>query len=301
MTYFTHDVPVRGGVMRVGEWRPECPDAPTIVALHGMTSSHLAWHFLAEHLPGYRIVAPDLRGRGLSAHLPAPFGVASHLDDLAAISSALDVSQASIVGHSMGAFVAVAALREHPALFVRGILADGGLPVTVPLDLADDELVEAVLGVAAARRVEFTFSSREIYRKFWRLHPAFAGDWSEALGAYADYDLAEGVTSDGELAFRPVANPAAVTADARELYGSHALRAMLCGLQVPITVLYAARGLLNETPGVYSQRDISGWQAELPATVSFVEVTDANHYTLVLSEHGAESIAQVLRAALVPS
>ncbi|GAA0995729.1 alpha/beta fold hydrolase [Subtercola frigoramans] len=301
MTYFTHDVPVRGGVMRVGEWRPECPDAPTIVALHGMSGSHLAWQFLAEQLPEYRIVAPDLRGRGLSAQLPAPFGVASHLDDVAAISAALNVSRATIVGHSMGAFVAVAALREHPEVFVRGILADGGLPVTVPLDLADDELVEAVLGVAAARRVEFTFSSRDMYRKFWRLHPAFAGDWSEALSSYADYDLAEVVTTDGEVAFRPVANPAAVKADARELYGSHALRATLCGLRVPMTVLYASRGLLNETPGVYSGREIAGWQAELPSTVSFVEVAEANHYTLVLSQHGAEAIAQVLRTALVPS
>ena len=41
-------VPVRGGAMRVGVWESEAgTDAPTVVAVHGITSSHVAWAELA--------------------------------------------------------------------------------------------------------------------------------------------------------------------------------------------------------------------------------------------------------------
>lgn len=81
------EVPVAGGVLRVGVW-DAAPDAPTILAVHGVTSSHLAWQLLAEELPGVRIVAPDLRGRGQSNALAGPAGMAAHADDLAEIGRA---------------------------------------------------------------------------------------------------------------------------------------------------------------------------------------------------------------------
>ena len=86
MTYRTMDVPVRGGMLRVGEWAPADPDAPVVVAAHGITASHLAWATMADALPDVRFVAPDLRGRGRSNGLPGPFGMVQHADDLAAVS-----------------------------------------------------------------------------------------------------------------------------------------------------------------------------------------------------------------------
>jgi lipase len=331
MTYLTHDIPVAGGYLRVGEWRPEGAGsagadarqmnvtAPVIVALHGMTGSHLTWQFLAAAMPEAHIIAPDLRGRGRSAELPVPYGIGQHVADVEAVMRALRVSPRehgaapTIIGHSMGAFVSVAAISAMPGVFGRAILADGGLPVTVPLNIDDDELVEAVLGVAVARRTELTFTSHAIYRKFWRLHPGFASGWSDELGAVADYDLAEIVTDDGSIHYRPVSSHDAIEVDARELYGSHAIRGALCSLtrgslthgspahesSVPaVTVLTAPRGLLNESPGVYSEREIAGWKAELPF-ITFAEVPNVNHYTLVLSARGATAIAKELRRELV--
>jgi lipase len=323
MTYLTHDIPVAGGYLRVGEWRPDGDGgesrhtnetAPVIVALHGMTGSHLTWQFLATAMPEARIIAPDLRGRGRSAELPAPYGIGQHVADLEAVMRALRLSPSehgpapTLIGHSMGAFVSVAAISALPGVFGRAILADGGVPVTVPLNIDDDDLVEAVLGVAVARRTELTFTSHAIYRKFWRLHPGFASGWSDELAAVADYDLAEVVTDNGSVHYRPVSSHDAIEADARELYGSHAIRGTLCSLtqgslrdesSVPaITVLTAPRGLLNESPGVYSEREIAGWKAELPF-LTFVEVPNVNHYTLALSARGATAIAKELRRELV--
>lgn len=153
MTRASHRVavPVAGGDLTVGVWDAEDPAAPTILAIHGVTSSHLAWEFLAESLPGVRIVAPDLRGRGRSNEIAGPAGMAAHAADLAAVSAAFDLGPVVVVAHSMGAFVAVAFAARHPELVARLVLVDGGLPLGAPAGLAPDQLVDAILGPTAAR------------------------------------------------------------------------------------------------------------------------------------------------------
>src|SRR5471030_311207 len=99
VTYRIHDVPVDGGAFRVGEWSPEDPTAPTVIALHGVTASHMAWAMVAQALPEVRLIAPDLRGRGRSAGLPGPFGMARHAADIEAVIAALELPRALLIGH----------------------------------------------------------------------------------------------------------------------------------------------------------------------------------------------------------
>jgi len=292
--YTTHDIGVRGGNLRVGEWGSGDPDASVIVAIHGMTGSHLAWSFLAAEMPEMRIIAPDLRGRGRSSHLPGPFGTNQHVADVMAVMEALNISEAALVGHSMGAFVCVTGIHFHPEKFTQAVLVDGGLPLTVPLGLSDEDLLEAVLG-PAARGSDLTFACRKTSRKFWMLHPAFAEDWNETLSAYTNYDV-EG--EEPEL--RPSSAPAAVLEDSRELYGSLEIRTALGDVKRPMSLLAAPRGLLNDAPGVCSERDISQWQKEFPA-IQITEVSGVNNYTLVLSARGAAAIGSELRRGLAAS
>jgi lipase len=114
MTYRVHDVPIDGGKLRVGEWGSDDPALPTVIAVHGITASHLAWAVLARAMPQVRLIAPDLRGRGRSAGLPGPFGMASHAADLEAVMEALELPRTTLVGHSMGGFVAVVAAHLYP-------------------------------------------------------------------------------------------------------------------------------------------------------------------------------------------
>jgi hypothetical protein len=53
----------------------------------------------------------------------------------------------------------------------------------------------------------------------------------------------------------------------------------------------APRGLLNETPGLYSRSEIERWRAELPS-VTIREVPDVNHYTIVMGAAGASAVTQ---------
>ena len=90
------DVPVRGGCLRVAivEAEGSAPDAelPTVLAIDGVTSSHLAWAYLANELRDVRIIAPDLRGRGGSNSLPGPAGMETHATDLIAVLDALNIA-----------------------------------------------------------------------------------------------------------------------------------------------------------------------------------------------------------------
>jgi len=288
VTYGIHDVPVDGGALRVGEWGPDDPAAPTVIAVHGITASHLAWAKVAEAAHEVRLVAPDLRGRGRSAGLPGPYGMARHAADLVAMIEALKLPRAVLVGHSMGGFVAVVAAHLYPDRFSEVLLIDGGLPLAIPAGISKDDLLEAVLGPAASR-LSMTFPDRTTYLEFWKRHPAFVSEWSQTVVDYANYDL---IGTEPEL--RPSCSYEAVKEDSMELYGGESVLSALVALRQQVTLLTAPRGLLNQTPGLYGPSEVERWKAELPA-LTIREVPDVNHYTIVMGAAGASAVARELR------
>lgn len=284
-------VPVDGGALAVGTWGT--PDAPPVLAIHGITASQLAWQWLAAELPDARVIAPDLRGRGRSRDLPAPYGLRRHAADLIAVLERLGIAHLPVVAHSMGAFVAVLLAAERPDLVDALVLVDGGLPLARPAGISDADLPAAVLG-PAAERLERTFPDREAYRDFWRTHPAFAGHWSPALQEYVDYDLVD----DAGMR-RPSARLEAVGVDALELYGPEWYVDALRGLRMPVTVLRAPRGLLDEPGGLYASGVLEAAASVVPP-LQVVEVDDVNHYTIVMSAAGAQAVAAAVRSARSP-
>ncbi|MET3719924.1 alpha/beta fold hydrolase [Arthrobacter sp. UYEF21] len=211
-----------------------------------MTASHKAWPYLAEALPGVRIIAPDLRGRGRSNTLPGPYGMPTHGEDLAAVLGALTTGPVVVVGHSMGAFAAVVLANLFPERVRSLVLVDGGLPLQVPAGFSDEDVVAAVLG-PAAERLNSTFPSREVYRFFWRQHPAFSGDWTPLVEDYVDYDL-----TGEEPELKPATRYEAMAEDTAELHGGASRLKALDELAVDAQVLRAPRCLLNEPAALYA-------------------------------------------------
>ena len=76
-------VEVDGGALAVHEWPGRGEDA--VVAVHGITANHAAFHALADALPGVRLIAPDLRGRGASRALPGAYTLDQHAGDVLAV------------------------------------------------------------------------------------------------------------------------------------------------------------------------------------------------------------------------
>lgn len=295
--YRTTDVPVAGGTLRVGVWDADVPDpgtAPTALLVHGITASHRSWAVLADLLPGVRLVAPDLRGRGRShpEALPGgPTGMSAHADDLAAVLDHLGVDRTLVVGHSMGAFVGVVLADRHPDRVSRLLLVDGGLPLAVPEGLSADEVISLVLG-PVAERLAMRFASVEDYYDFWRRHPAFAHDWTTALEDYLSYDLV-----DAEPGLRPATSYDAMAADTVDMNTGTALRDALGRMRHPALLLTAPRGLFDETPGLYEASRLAGMLETLP-TLTAREVPDVNHYTITMAEAGAKVVAEAVLTEL---
>jgi lipase len=288
-SYRTSSLQVRGGELAMGLWNMPgsaevAADGPVVVLIHGITSAHTAWPLVVDHLPaGTRVLAPDLRGRGRSNGLPAPYGMEQHCADVLAMMDHFGVRKATLVGHSMGAFVAVAFSGAHAERLQGLLLVDGGLPLDVPAGMDVDTLINTVLG-PAAQRLTTIFPSKEAYRDFWRAHPAFVGQWSHMLEAYSDYDLVE-----GPQGLHPATAPEAMTGDSRDLYGSKVVLDALGHLPAHTALLTAPRGLTNTTP-LYAPAAIERIKKELP-DLTVKEVPDVNHYTIVMSEAGAKVVA----------
>lgn len=290
-------VPVAGGDLEVGVWEPAVrPEVtPTVLLVHGVTSSHLAWQQVAAALPEVRLIAPDLRGRGRSRDLAGPAGLSAHAADLAAVLDRFGVDRVLVAGHSMGAFVAVAFARLHPERAGRLVLVDGGLPLDVPAGLDPDTMVAHILGPTAAR-LSMRFADAAEYLDFWRSHPAFAHDWSSELEAYLIYDLVPG--ADGSL--QPATTYQSVIDDTIDMNTTTAVTDALDALAVPTRLLTVPRGLQDEEPGLYSAERLRALLARHPGIVH-ERVDGFNHYTIVMSDAGARRVADVIEQELAAS
>lgn len=270
---------VPGGALVGTQWR-ESASGPVVVGLHGITANHRSFHGLADRLD-LRLVAFDLRGRGRSRSLPGPYDLDALAADVAAALDALSITDAIVVGHSMGGFVAARLAASRPDLVASLVLVDGGLP------LAPVAGPEALLG-PAIERLSMTFDSPDDHRAFWRRHPAFA-DWTPLAEEHVDHDLAE---IDGAL--RPSALPEAVQVAMRSLADADGALAALDAVTAPIHLLTSPLGLLAEPPGLYGGR-MQALLERLPAVRSR-EVAGTNHYTILLGS-GIDAVAETIEHA----
>jgi len=301
--YRTMGVPVRGGELAAGVWErgsgepgaggPGAAGVPTVLALHGITASHLSWPAVVRAVPGIRFVAPDLRGRGRSNALPGPFGMPAHAEDAVALLDRLGIERAIVLGHSMGGFAAVTFADRYPDRTSGIVLVDGGLPLPLPAGMTAEEATAATIGPASAR-LSMTFPTHEAYHDFWRAHPAFSGRWNADVEAYVDYDL---VGEEPEL--HASGSIDAIAEDSAQLQGDAGYLDALEALEAPVHFLRAERGMLDQPGGLYPPDAVAQWAARVPALVVH-EVPGVNHYTIVMSDVGAAAIAGVVRT-LIPS
>lgn len=296
MQYSTQDIDVVGGKLRVGRWESQSGFDPSkvILAIHGVTSHHLAWQPMAEmleqYLPGFSILAPDLRGRGRSSGLPLPYGMSQHAQDLAAILDQAGVPQATIIGHSMGAFVSLFLQTEYPELVQSVLLVDGGMPIAVPGGLTGPELLNAVLG-PTAERLNTIFPDTDSYIDYWKQHPSFA-EWSSYYEAYVAYDLNPVVEG-----FKPATNYDAMAEDSADLYGSEKLMQSLDHINQPTMFVRAPRGLFAEPPGLYPNEQIKEFITRYP-DITFHEVEDVDHYAVVMHHDGLKQVLPLLKTLI---
>ena len=106
----------------------EIPGAePPLLLIHGFTDTSRSFSLLAPHLTGRRLVIPDLRGHGASQAGSRAFRPADFADDIAGLIGRLRLERPILVGHSLGAMIAVETAASYGELIGGMVLLAGTL------------------------------------------------------------------------------------------------------------------------------------------------------------------------------
>jgi len=242
----------------------------SVLCIHGITANCRCWDIIASALSGdHRIIAMDLRGRGLSDKPPTGYSIETHCNDIKALLGNLRLKQAVLMGHSLGAFIAIVFAARHPDLVDRLILVDGGGK------LSEDQMNKVFAGIKPSLdRLGKVFPSFEAYLDVMKQAP-FLKQWSKALEVYYQYEVEE-VEGGG---IRTRIRPEHIQEEAMNLRKVDVAE-FYPKLSFPVLILRATEGLLAEDDILLPEEVLERMMRGIPNARSF-EVEGTNHYTIM--------------------
>ncbi|MBA4178164.1 MAG: alpha/beta hydrolase [Leptothrix sp. (in: Bacteria)] len=127
------------GLHRMAYWEwGDAANPRVLVCVHGLTRQGRDFDTLAQDLAGsYRVVCPDVVGRGQSDWLadPAGYAIPAYVADMVTLVARLGVEQVDWVGTSMGGLIGLA-LASMPKNPVRRLVLNDVGPAIQPAALA---------------------------------------------------------------------------------------------------------------------------------------------------------------------
>ncbi len=243
----------------------------------GLSANCKEYDFIGERIAGeaLQVVALDLRGRGKSdVTPPGTYGWPSHARDVFAVAEALGADRFSIIGHSMGGLVAMAAADQDAERLERVVLIDiAGLP---------DESSLGPISMSV-NRLGTVYPSTEVYiealKKIGLIDP-----WTEYWDRYFRYEL-----EDVEGGVRARSNKDAVLEDSA--YGmEHDAYRFWPKLTMPVLLVYAKREIMPGLGRIVRASDHERFARDVPGA-KVVDV-DANHYTVVTVDETVTAIRE---------
>lgn len=108
---------------------------PAVLMLHGFGDTGDMWAPLAAGMArDHTIVAPDLRGMGLSSHPEQGYEKVTQAKDMRAVLDALKIDKVDLVTHDIGDMVGYAFAAQYPDRVTRWVVMDAPLPGIGPWD-----------------------------------------------------------------------------------------------------------------------------------------------------------------------
>jgi pimeloyl-ACP methyl ester carboxylesterase len=274
-------VAVKDVSLAVAEW-PGPTKGPAVVCIHGLTANHTCWASVADVLsPAHRLIAYDLRGRGESDKPERGYSLALHGEDLLGLLDHFGLRRAVLVGHSLGAHIAVRFAASHPERVAKLVLVDGGIDVRA-------EVLDSLR--PAINRLGVEFPSLDMFLGFVRALPMFEGHWNDYLERYFRYDV-EVLTTGAvrsKAARHAIEEEIANLERERLWVWHHRLRA-------PTLIFRAPDGLLTPTDCLMTQEEARALTHAIPRA-KLVVVPGTNHYTVLLGQN--PKVRSALRAFL---
>ena len=264
----------------------EGPDP--VVCLHGITAQHRAFTPAARRVgPDRGLVGVDLRGRGDSDKPDAGYGLEAHAGDVVRVLDHLGLEEATIAGHSMGAFIGLKTALAYPDRVRALVLLDGGWPRTeAPSqeEMTEEQQreVEAIReGLARAfSRLDMVFETPKAYLDFWFPEQNLTmADLPPDLADYYLYDLQE-----VEGGYNPKCSTDAAKQDSPDVTETSPTADEMRAVRCPVALVRASEGFFPGSRPLIpdATRDL---MAEALDLRSEMVLPGANHYTMLWPEY----------------
>lgn len=242
---------------------------PPVLAIHGLTANCCCWALLAQAVsPARRLVALDLRGRGRSDKPESGYSIGHHVADIAALLNGMGIERLSLIGHSLGAYIALAFSARHPELVDRLVLIDGGAQLT------PQQWGKVTAGIKPSLdRLGVVFESFAAYLDQVRQAP-FMKPWNQAVEDYFRYECEEidgGVRSRIRPQNIDEERASLLSTDTSQYYHS---------IKCPVLVLRATQGMLAADDLVLPADAIARLQEDLP-TAEVVDLPGIQHFSVL--------------------
>jgi pimeloyl-ACP methyl ester carboxylesterase len=167
---------------------------PPIVCVHGLTANAFCFQSYADELASdHRVIAYDLRGRGDSDKLEDGYSIPIHTDDLSELIDELGLERPIIIGHSLGALIALNFAAQYPDKLSKLVLVDAGapLPWKTPAE-------QPLWLTTAISRLGVPVASYDEYIARLKAAPFLGPYWNEYVDLYFKHDVYP--NSDGTVA-----------------------------------------------------------------------------------------------------
>jgi pimeloyl-ACP methyl ester carboxylesterase len=255
---------------------------PPLVLLHGLSANaHEFGGLIAAGLnPAFRVIAPDLRGRGQSDRPPNGYRMADHARDILALLDELALDRVVLGGHSFGAYLGIYIAALHPTRVTRLIVIDAALRLHPQVG----EMLRPSLA-----RLERVSPSVAAYLDEVKGAPYLGGAWDPSIEGYYRAEIVE--EADGSARS---STSAAAIAQALEGVGAEPWAELVGRVSQPTLLINAvgAYGPPGSIPLV--SEEYARETAEAIPDCRYVQVP-GNHLTMVFGE-GAAAVTREITA-----
>ncbi|MBL8152150.1 MAG: alpha/beta hydrolase [Blastocatellia bacterium] len=255
---------------------------PTLVLLHGITANAHIFDGLIEaglNLE-FRVLAVDMRGRGLSEKPPTGYGMTEHAADVIGLLDSLGIKQAIICGHSFGGLVTLFLASHFPERVSKFALLDASGPLVNPLAL---ELIKPSLD-----RLGRVVPSWKDYLEKMKQAPSFDGWWDSAIESYFHADVE--IFEDGSV--RPRSRIENIT-EAITYAGKEDWDRCIANIKQPSILIHAPEpyGPPGTPPIVPLNQALA--TAEALSECRYIKVP-GNHITMLYGDGARETVRNIV-------
>lgn len=257
-------------------------DGPPLLLMPGLTVNARCFDGLIQAglSPALRVVAVDLRGRGLSDKPDSGYSMADHAADIIGLLDALKLEQVVMGGHSFGGLLSFYLASTQPERVSKLVIIDAAGEMHPKVR----ELIKPSLD-----RLGQALPSWEAYLGAMKQMPFYDGWWDPAIESFyrADVEIRE----DGTVMARskPEAILEAVDGALGEDWATH-----LANIKQPMLLLNALGpfGLAGAPPVLPKEQAMATVNAV--ANGRYVEIP-GNHMTMIFGE-GAKKMVETITA-----